>query len=488
MNNNLLHKISNSIVSDFIFRIITENFSFIFSIITFSLISRMLEKEEYAIVNQTLTLSSVVAPIILLQLNSTFCVFLAPLKDKQTQISRFISMLLLIIPVCVVFWLSMAIKSNFMSSLLFASDSYDKYLILIATYLVFYSLSFFSIEFFRGLTRLKTSTFFVMLRTILITSCLLILVYITKSLSLYTVLMCYCLVEFSILFIVNLYILYVFFGTKIVINFYILKDYFLFAIPLIPYAIMSWANAGLSRIILNHLMSLKDAAIYGFNYSVVVRVFFLNSLIGYIIYPYISRFWAEKNLDKVKSYLSNGINMGILLYLPLTVGVIVTAPTIVAILAKGNFVPNRILIAIISLSMFFQFISNIFSYLIALSRKTIWYNFILLAVCVINISVLYVAIPLFGIYGAAIALAVTYFFQALLTSYIGIKNTGLTLNINFIFIFKTIICTLIMSIILVFIYNNTGAINFMMSFIASVLCYFMSLYFVSKFTNTNILS
>ena len=83
---NVLSSEYHSVVSDFLFRVLTEVCSFIFSILTFSIISRMLIKEDYAIVNQTLSLAILITPIILLRLNSTFCVFLAPIKNKQTQI------------------------------------------------------------------------------------------------------------------------------------------------------------------------------------------------------------------------------------------------------------------------------------------------------------------------------------------------------------------------------------------------------------------
>lgn len=483
---NVLSSEYHSVVSDFLFRVLAEVCSFIFSILTFSIISRMLIKEDYAIVNQTLSLAILITPIILLRLNSTFCVFLAPIKNKQTQISRYISMFLLTLPFCIGLWLFLTVNSSYMSKLLFADEKYNKYLILIATYFVLCSWSTFSIEFFRGLTRLKTSTFFVLLRTVLISASLVTLAYGINILNLYTVLLCYCLVEFCVLLSTILYIFYVFYGTKIVVDFNSLKDHLSFALPLIPYTVMSWANIGLSRIILNHLMALKDAAIYGFNYSVVTKIFFLNTVIGYIIYPYISRFWGENNSEKVKTYLQKSINVGIVLSFPMASGTIITAPTIVSILAGSNFTADRILIAIISVSMIFQLLSNIHSYLIDLSRKTMWYNFIFFITSVFSVLISFATIPILGIYGAAFALLVTSILQALLTIYIGTKNANINIGIDYIFIFKALSSTIIMSVSLTYVYQNSGVLNFIISFVSGMLFYFLSFCLLSKITNTSL--
>jgi len=233
-------------------------------------------------------------------------------------------------------------------------------------------------------------------------------------------------------------------------------------------------------------MALKDAAIYGFNYSVVTKIFFLNTVIGYIIYPYISRFWGENNSEKVKTYLQKSINVGIVLSFPMASGTIITAPTIVSILAGSNFTADRILIAIISVSMIFQLLSNIHSYLIDLSRKTMWYNFIFFITSVFSVLISFATIPILGIYGAAFALLVTSILQALLTIYIGTKNANINIGIDYIFIFKALSSTIIMSVSLTYVYQNSGVLNFIISFVSGMLFYFLSFCLLSKITNTSL--
>ena len=136
--------------------------------------------------------------------------------------------------------------------------------------------------------------------------------------------------------------------------------------------------------------------------------------------------------------------------------------------------------------MIFQLLSNIHSYLIDLSRKTMWYNFIFFITSVFSVLISFATIPILGIYGAAFALLVTSILQALLTIYIGTKNANINIGIDYIFIFKALSSTIIMSVLLTYVYQNSGVLNFIISFVSGMLFYFLSLCLLSKITNTSI--
>lgn len=466
---------------DLVFKIISEMLSTIFGIVTFGIISRSLPKNEYAVINQTLSMGLLVAPIILIKLNTAFCIFLPGESDLQIKKSRYFSIFLLCIPIFFILWFSIVFYKKQLSVLIFNTDTYSTEMPLIALYFILVSWSTLSIDFFRGLSKLKLAASFNWIRSGFLSLSFLVYSLIDTSLNLKIVLFVYCFIELLISISSFLFISFEFKGIPVKIEFKSLSSYFHYSLPLMPYMILAWINDNIGKFIINHMMTLEDAGIYGFNYSMVSRLFFLNYVIGYTLFPYISKYWNEKKPEKVSQYLRNSFSLGFLLTFPLALGLIATAPTIVTLLSGNNYEVDIVLIGILSLGFFFMVFYSIYSYLIDLSRKTIWFNFILIITGTVNIISNMFLIPTYGIYGAALSLMASYFVQAIITIIVSTKTAKIALSINASVVTRSMFSGLIMYLVVSKIYLDTGVLNFTFSVFIGIVCYFTIYLGITKF-------
>lgn len=467
----------SNFTSDLIFKTLAELVTALLGIITFGVISRSLSKGDYAALNQMTSIGTLIAPILLIKMNNAFCVFLSSEKDKIVLKSRFFTVTILTFPICLIMIFTFMLFQNQLALLIFDDVSYSTVIVYMSVYFMFLAFSTLSQDYFRALRKMKLTSIIIIVRSILL-SLLIIILFMCKSLEILNlILLVYCLIEFCIAIVGYVILSYVFKKIPFIFQIEPLKEYYRYALPLMPYLIMSWLNTFVGKFILTHLIDLESTGIYSFNYSVVSRLFFLNVVIGYTVFPYISKFWNEGKLNLVSEYLEKGFNIGILFSLPIMTGLFITAPTIINLLSGDNYPVDKMLLVLICIAMIFQLLYNIYAYLIDLSRKTVWYNFIFLVTSVINILLNIVLVKAVGLNGVAISLIITYFIQFILTCIIGVKSTGIKLHFNFKFIALVIFSSFCMYIVVNLVYSNSGIPNFILSACIGIVIYFAIIYF-----------
>lgn len=467
---------------DLILRTLAEAVGMIFSTITFSILSRSLTKSDYAVTNQLVTLGTLVAPILLIKMNSAFCVFFPGEANHYILKSRFFSTLLLTVFFCIPVIFGLSIFNTNFSVSMFGTVAYADMIYIMAIYYVFLALATLSQDFFRAIGKIKFSSFLMMVSSVIKCGIFIIVFIDRKILTLKLVLWIHCLIEIIIFLIAIVYVFYYLKSLPLKIEFRPLKKYYRYALPLMPYLILNWINTSIGKFILNHMMGLDESASYSFNYAMITRLFVLNTVIAYTIFPYIARFWNEGNKANVTLYLKKAFNISIFFGIPLCLGLLAVQPTIVSLLSGGNYEVDRIMCIVLCLSMLFNTLYMIFSYLIDLSQKTIWYTAILIITAVINIMLNIIFIPIWGMYGAAFTILITNVLQAFLTIVIGTKVTHLKIKIDFLYILKILIISIIMFVGTCYIYNDSGLINFGISVITGICIYFILNYLINKIT------
>lgn len=474
-------------VGDIGVKAVAELVNAICGILIFSIFARALTKSDYAVSNQLITLGTLFAPIILIKINTAYCVFLPGEKDLSKLKSRFFSSMILSIPSCLIVIALLVFNKSMFSNMMFATYEYSKYMGLIAVYYIFVSLNTLTQDFYRALGKIKKSSMLVSTNAVLKVIFFITFMNMQDIFTLQMVLLIYCLTEFIVLSISFFGIMKFFKGTPLKIDFSALKEYYVYSLPLMPYLILSWVNTSIGRFIINHLVDLESSGIYTFNYSLVVRLFIINTIVGYTIFPYISRFWNEGNKERVSAYLTKAFNIGVFFGLPITFGLIAVLPTIVSMLSGGNYPVDKLMIGILCISMMFNMIYSVFSYLIDLSRKSVWFTVILLMTSVLNVALNFLLIPRYQLYGAAITLMITYFVQAIITIYIGIKSTSVQLKISIGYVIRSLFISLIMYFLTSVCYQNSGVLNFTVSVLVGIVTYFGLHFAVSKITHKPII-
>ncbi len=471
------------------FKAVTEICNAVFGILTFAILSRFLVNADYAVVNQTIAVSSLIAPILLVKMNNAFCVFLAGEQDARKIKSRFFSVLLLCLPVSAVLVLVFLLGNTYFSRLMFGIPDYSHLMLLMSLYFVALSLSTLCQSLYQSINRQKKSNVFIIVRVALTTLCFFVLTLVPAWFSLENVLLLYVGIETVVLLLSFFSIVYDYRGVPLRLQFRPLKEYYAYALPLMPYVVMSWINSFIGRFILNHLVddNLYTSSVFGFYSALVSRAFFINAVLVYTIFPYIAKFWNENNRDKVAFYLRRAFNIGLFFAVPMTLGMVVTTPTLVSLLSGGNYPVNPIAMGLLCGAQIFQMLYMNYSYLIDLSRRTMLYNVIFLISSLINVGLNFALIPSMGLYGAALAMLLSYAVQFVISVFVGSRSAGLRISFDWWQIGKTLLCSAAMYVVCCFTYGAGGMIRFVVTVAVGVGVYFLSSLLLSKVTKTSLM-
>lgn len=469
------------------FKAITEICNALFGILTFAILSRLLSKSDYAVVNQTIAISSLIAPIVLIKMNNSFCVFLAGEQDESIVKSRFFSVFLVCLPLCAVVILVLWLFGDTFSQLMFSTPEYSGITVLMALYFVLLSLSTLTQSLYQAINRQKKSNVFIILRVTLTTLGFAALSLVPGWFTLPASLLVYAVIE-GIVFLSSFVCLILDYRhVPLRLEFLPLKEYYRYALPLMPFAVMGWINSFIGRFILNHLMGLEPSGIFSFDAALISRAFFINAVIVYTIFPYISKFWNEGNKPKVVSYLRKATNIGMFFALPLTFGIMAVAPTIVQILSGGNYPTDRLLLGLLCFANMFLMLYTIYSFLIDLSRRTMLYNVILFISSLLNVGLNYLLIPIWGLYGAGAAMLISYIIQFFLTLFIGNWAASLQISVDWAFMFRSLVCSVFMYLVCMLVYGDGGILRCIITVMIGCIVYFSTSYAWARLTRRSLI-
>ncbi len=116
------------------------------------------------------------------------------------------------------------------------------------------------------------------------------------------------------------------------------KRAFIIVIPIFISSMVDQVNKFVDK---SFASSLVEGSIAALNYANILQGFIFTIFtiaITTMIYPMLSQAVAEKNLDKVKDIFSKGLNIVIILFVPITIGAMLLAkPSISFVFERGEF-------------------------------------------------------------------------------------------------------------------------------------------------------
>lgn len=117
-----------------------------------------------------------------------------------------------------------------------------------------------------------------------------------------------------------------------------IKDAFIIAVPIFVSSMIMQINTFVDKMFASQL---NEGSIAALNYSAIIKqfIFYIFSIaITTMIYPMLSKYIAENNFSKAKEILSKGLNIIIILFVPITIGAIILAePAITFVYERGQF-------------------------------------------------------------------------------------------------------------------------------------------------------
>ena len=191
-------------------------------------------------------------------------------------------------------------------------------------------------------------------------------------------------------------------------------DVFRVALPLVPYATVTWANIFINRYFLLHFLSVEDLGSYSLSYSLAATVALIHSVLGYILYPRMAKLWNVGNQSGVADELRRFVGIFVFFAIFAISLITIVSPQLVRIVSTPDYLSGRIVFFSLGVSfyLFGLYSLHIIVVIISDTSSTSLLVSMLIALFV-NVISSWLLIPLIGIPGAAISMVISNLFLAI---------------------------------------------------------------------------
>lgn len=449
---------------------------YIISFFTFPVIAKTFGPALYGLWAQIIVTVGLLTPILTLHLGTAIVRYLSHESSKSKLSQLFFNMFFLILSICLVLIVISLFFKNNLSLFLFGTQEFSNYIILTFIWAGSSSFLLYLISFLRAKGQIKELS----------------LINIFSYFAKFIPLIIFALLEYPLWFII---ITQIFVETFFVIfitinltrklgfntpNFKNLKKYLQLSIPQIPSGILLWVIDSSDRYFITNILNLTQTGIYSASYTLGTTISAFYIPISFVVFPLISRFWENKNIEDVKRYLEYSTKIFLTLAIPSVVGLLIISEPLLVLLSSTDFVSGGgFLTFLIALSMVFFGLYQINLYVICLVEKTHAIPVIAFLGALINIVLNLVLIPQIGIMGAAVSTITAYALLALIVLVWAKKEIGY--SINGVFLSKIIIASILMGVVLKMFPINT-IIDLFIIIIAGLLIYCICVILIHAFT------
>jgi len=414
-------------------------------IVILPVLTKNYSSDIYGVWTQILVTVGLLSPILTLQFGTSIVRFLAAEEDREKRRRAFSTMLWPILAfTCLMFIIALLLKQN-LSILLFADSKYISLIPLAFLWASTEALFSFSLSYLRARGKIKRMSVIQVALSVVKMGLIATLAIAGYSLGWIIT----CLVIGQTLFVATV------FG-MIIRNigfpkpdFEGLKGYLAFSIPQIPSGALIWIISSSDRYFITHLLSLSQTGTYSVSYILGSMVLLFVAPIGVVLLPTVSKLWEQKELARVRKYFEYSTKFFLTLAIPGAAGLHILSQPLIHIITTSEYMVEGNLVLLIALGTIFYGLYNLNVYVVYLVKQTKWLLPMLAIAALTNAGINIVLIPKIGIMAAVISTIVSYFVLAAIV--ILWARKAISYNVDFRFLGKVIVVTLIMSFCLKFI-------------------------------------
>lgn len=170
---------------------------------------------------------------------------------------------------------------------------------------------------------------------------------------------------------------------------------------LVVSAILVYIYFKLDTVILSVFRSSEEVGIYGLAYKVLENLLFFPAMLVGLTMPMMSKFAGEQR-EKFVSVAGRTLNFLLLLIVPMVLGIVATAPKIIALLSsRVEFAPAEAPLRVLALALGIIFLGALFSNMIIALGKQKQLAYIYAVGAVFNLTMNWFWIPRFSYMAAA---------------------------------------------------------------------------------------
>lgn len=433
------------------------------SIILLPLLTKNLTTQDYGLWVQLLVTIELLPNIILLGLPYTMVRFLAAEKNRLNIQETFYSITFLITLLSIVISVILFLSSKTIAQLLFDGN------IEIATILpilVFVScLTLILLNFFRTFQMMKIYSLFSIIQAYM--SLVLIYILVSWNYGLEGAIIGLLITKvFIVILMVVIILLRI--GFKIP-RFKNMREYLSFGLPTVPGNLSYWVVTSSDRYVIGFLMGIIFVAYYSPSYVLGNILMMLISPFALLLPAALSKSYDNNNIAEVKIILRYSLKYFLVLGIPSAFGLSILSKNILLILTTSDIALNGYFVTpFVALGILFYGIYAIISHILVLVKKTKITGTIWIACAILNLGLNIILIPYLGIIGAALTTLIAYVVAASLTTYYSFHYMTFEFEIGF--IVKTVISSIIMSIVIALI-NPQGILMIIFSILIGSVIY-----------------
>lgn len=404
---------------------ISQIIGYIISFFTFPAVAKTFGPASYGIWSQIIVTVGLLTPILTLHLGTAMVRYLSIKSSKKELSQSFSNMFFLILSFTLVLIVISFIFKNNLSLLLFHSQEFSHYIILIFIWGGSSAFLLYLISFLRAKGKIKELSIINILCYFV--KFIPIVLFAFWGFSLWFIITTQIFIEiFFVCFLTMSIIKKIGFNIPTIKN---LKKYLLFSVPQIPSGALLWIIDSSDRYFITNLLNLTQTGIYSASYTLGTTISLFYVPLSFVVFPYLSKSWENNNIEEVKRYLEYSTKLFLTLAIPGAIGLYTISKPLLVLLSSTAFLSGGgVLTLIIALSTIFLGIYQINLYVICLIEKTHLMPIIVFLGALINMILNLILIPKIGIMGAAISTIVSYSTLALIVIIWAKKEISYVIN------------------------------------------------------------
>ena len=258
-----------------------------------------------------------------------------------------------------------------------------------------------------------------------------------------------------------------------------MKTWLRYGIPLIPTGLSLWVISFSDRYVIGYVLGVSSVGVYSAAYAIGFSFFMLMELINFVLVPTISKHFDEGKIHDVKKYLGNVLKFYLLFAIPAVIGLSVVSKQILAIITTPDIAEAAWMITpIIATCTLFAGVQEVYDKTLRLTKRTTRIGLAVTISAVINLSLNFILIPIYGILGAAVATLIAYGLSAVLMTFFSIKEFRFEIEKKA--IFKFVFAALLMASIGV-IWHPVTTASLILCILICIAFYFFILFCLGVF-------
>ena len=176
-----------------------------------------------------------------------------------------------------------------------------------------------------------------------------------------------------------------------------------FSLPLVPFIILMMIHNFVDRFFIAHFLGLNSLAPYTAAFSIAVVITFFHSTISFLLYPELSKKWANKNKTNIINLMKKVVTAYLALTIPFLVFIGIAGVDILLALTTKDYLISTQTLFLISFNMAIFGLFQFAHYIVLLDRGSLNAPVFMTVVTGVNILLNVLLIPKIGILGAALS-------------------------------------------------------------------------------------